>query len=60
MTEEKLKLLLTDEFLDTLLLSVEQCNWSVDYIESAEFVKWCFKLAGKDLPRFKGLFSFED
>jgi len=48
--EEKLKPLLTDEFLSTLTLAVKTCGHSVDHIESARFAEWCFELAEKDKP----------
>jgi len=48
--EETLKPRLTDTFLETLALSVRTCGWSVDHVESAEFVEWCFRLAEKDIP----------
>jgi len=51
--EEKLKPLLTDEFLETLRLAVKTCGWSVDHIESAQFVEWCFDLAEKPKPDAK-------
>jgi len=48
--EEKLKPLLTDEFLSVLKEAVKTCGWSVDHIESSQFVGWCFNVAGKEYP----------
>jgi len=48
--EKALKSKLTDEFLETLRLSVKTCGWSVDHVESSAFVEWCYYLAGKDKP----------
>lgn len=48
--EELLKPKLTNDFLDTLVQAVNTCEWAVDFIESAQFVDWCFELAGKPLP----------
>ena len=50
MTVKELRPLLTDEFLETLRLSVKTCGWNVDHIESSEFVSWCFGVAGKACP----------
>ena len=48
--EEKLRPLLTDEFLSTLALAVKTCGHSVDHTECARFAEWCFELAEKDKP----------
>jgi len=48
--EKKLQPLLTDDFLATLKEAVKVCGWSVDHIESSQFVAWCFELAGKGYP----------
>lgn len=48
--EESLKPLITDDFLHVLQLAVKTCGWSVDHVESAEFVRWCFYLADKEPP----------
>jgi hypothetical protein len=48
--EEVLRPLLTEEFLCTLALAVKTCGWSVDHIESTEFVAWCFAVAEKEKP----------
>jgi len=46
--ELNLKPKLTREFLNTLVEAVKICGWSVDLIESANFVDWCFDLAEVD------------
>ena len=48
--EERLKPMLTNEFLETLRIAVKTCGWDVDHIESSAFVDWCFEIAGKDKP----------
>lgn len=48
--EEILIPLLTDEFLEILVFAVHACGWSVDYIESTNFVRWCFDMVDKDFP----------
>lgn len=48
--EAILKPLLTPEFLYTLMAAVKTCGWTVDHIESAQFVRWCFRVAGEDAP----------
>lgn len=47
--ENKLKPLLTGEFLETLLLAVKTCGWAVDHIESSAFVNWCYNIAGQEV-----------
>jgi len=42
-----LKPFLTEEFLTILQMAVRVCGWSVDHVESAQFVDWCFNLAEK-------------
>lgn len=46
--KRELKPKLTEEFLKTLDQAVRTCGWSVDYIESSQFVAWCFRVAGKE------------
>lgn len=48
--EEKLRPLLTDDFLEALVVAVRTCGWSVDHVESAMFVRWCFDVAEKEAP----------
>lgn len=57
--ENNLKPLLTDEFLETLRIAVKTCGWSVDHIESSEFVNWCFSLVGKENPDTEP-FNYDD
>lgn len=49
--EENLKGKLTDEFLSTLEEAVRVCGWSVDFVESSQFVSWCFRLAQKEYEK---------
>jgi len=53
MTEAEFKKLLTPEFMETLLLAVEYCNWSVDMVETIDFHKWCCEVAGIPIPEGK-------
>lgn len=53
--EEKLKPLITDEFLATLAVAVRTCGWSVDHVESESFARWCFDVAGKEAPDLSAL-----
>lgn len=57
--EEKLKPLLTDEFLSTLAIAVKTCGHTVDHIESASFVAWCFEIAEKNYPNLDA-FEYQD
>ena len=51
-TKQKLKELLTPEFLSTLHSAVECCNWNVDMIESMNFCDWCYGMAGQLEPEY--------
>lgn len=46
--ESELVAKFSKEFLDILAQSVRTCGWSVDHIESARFVDWCYDLAEID------------
>lgn len=48
--EAALKPLLTNEFLETLVLAAKTRGWDGDYTETVWFVNWCFTLAGKECP----------
>lgn len=48
--ENKLKPLLTDEFLSTLVRAAKTIGWSVDHQEVCAFVDYCFETAGKECP----------
>ncbi len=48
--ENKLRPLLTEGFLETLRLAVKTCGWSVDHVESSQFVGWCYDLAERETP----------
>jgi hypothetical protein len=60
MTKQELKELLTPEFLSTLHSAVECCNWDVDMVESMEFCKWCYNVAGQLEPYFDVDVEMED
>ena len=51
-TKQKLKELLTPEFLSTLHTAVECCNWNVDMIESMKFCDWCYGMVGQSEPEY--------
>lgn len=51
--EARLKPRLTGEFLDTLVVAVKTCGWTVDFVESSDFVEWCFDVAGKKSPELE-------
>jgi len=42
---------LTDEFLETLIEAAKEIGWSVDLVEIADFIKECYSLADKDIPK---------
>lgn len=48
--EAKLKALLTDEFLNTLVEAAKTEGPFLDYHEVQDFVKSCFTIAGKPCP----------
>lgn len=50
MTENDLKPLLTDDFLETLRLAVKVRGWDQDAVETISFANWLFELAGKVKP----------
>ena len=52
MKESKFKELLTEEFLSTLKIAVEYCNWSVDKIETMRFCDWCHDIVGVTPPNY--------
>lgn len=48
---KKLVKKLTPKFLDTLKEACKCCGWDVDWVESSEFVEWCYKQARIKLPK---------
>lgn len=48
--ESKLTALLTDEFLDTLLIASKTRGWMVGHRDSPYLIRYCFGLAGRDAP----------
>lgn len=57
MNTEALRLLLTDDFLNTLAIALTTCWQSVDSIECSSFVEWCFEQAGKECPDLDELYK---
>lgn len=51
--EARMKPMLTDEVLATMLEAARVVGWGVDFIESAEFVRACYTIAGKERPVFE-------
>lgn len=50
---EKLKPLLTEEFLSTLTEAAKVYGWTSDYIEVCSFVEDLYEVAGKDKPNLE-------
>ena len=48
--EEALTPLLTDVFLSTLAEAGRIDGWSTDYVETAEFIRNVYSMAGKEPP----------
>ena len=46
----ELKLRLTDEFLETLVMAAEYFSWSCDLVEIQSFVNLCHLLVDKESP----------
>ena len=44
---------LTDEFLETLVMAVSYVGWSVDMVETKNFVRECFHLVDKEAPKIE-------
>ena len=44
---------LTDEFLETLVMAVSYVGWSVDMVETENFVRECFHLVDKEAPKIE-------
>lgn len=57
MTENDLKPLLTDDFLETLRLAVKVRGWDQDAVETISFANWLFELAGKGKPDIEPFYS---
>jgi hypothetical protein len=50
MNKEKLKGMLTPDFLKTLKVASECYGWSGDLIELINFHRWCHNVAGTSAP----------
>lgn len=60
MNREKLKKLLTPEFLSTLHTAVECCGWSTDMMVTMTFCDWCYEIAKVEMPEFDVDFEMDD
>jgi hypothetical protein len=52
MKNQKLKELLTPEFLSTLHSAVECCGWRYDMLVLMTFCDWCYNMAGQPEPEY--------
>lgn len=59
MTNQRLKELLTPEFLSLLHSAVECCGWDVDMVETMRFCNWCYNMAGQPEPKYDVNFEME-
>ncbi len=48
--KDRLRPFLGKEFLGVLSEAAKTYGWNGNYTEVVNFVKWCFELAGKELP----------
>jgi len=60
MTKQKLKELLTPEFLSTLHSAVECCGWRYDMVETMNFCDWCYNMVGQQSPEYDENFKMEE
>ena len=51
--DAELKLLLTDDFLATLIIAAKTIGWLVDFTEVQSFVRECFCIAEKEFNDFE-------
>ena len=59
--ERALSLLLTPDFLATLIEAARTYGWSGDYVEVGQFVEWCLETAGQPVDRqMLEPYSYED
>lgn len=49
--ETELRPKLTQEFMDVFLQAARTYGWSGDYVETAEFTLYLFRLADMEVPR---------
>ena len=60
MTKQKLKELLTPEFLSTLHSAVECCGWRYDMVETMNFCDCCYNMVGQQSPEYDENFKMEE
>ena len=49
--EQALPLLLTLDFLTTLIEAARTYGWSGDYVEVQQFITWCLETAGQPIDK---------
>lgn len=52
---KELAAILTPELLQQVKYMVELCGWSVDFIETARFVKWCYEVTNQPKPEMESI-----
>lgn len=57
--EAALRPRLTDEVLGALVEAAKVIGWSVDHVETADFVHECFRIAGKAPPSREALEPYD-
>ena len=57
--QQKLKPILTDEFLKTLVEAAKIYGWAGDYIEVCQFIEDLYEVAGKEKPDLEPYEDFE-
>lgn len=57
---EQIKPKITPEFLATLVELGKISGWTFDYVEVAEFIRWCHYEFGYDSPEHKDLEPYTD
>jgi len=57
--EEALRPLLTDVFLSTLVEAARVDGWNTDYVETSEFIRNIFDIAGKKMPDLEPYYENE-
>ena len=48
--ENSLRHVLTPQFLQTLVKAMRTAGWDQDHVEVAQFVEWCYDIAGVPCP----------
>ena len=52
---KELAAIITPELLQQVKYMVELCGWSVDFIETARFVEWCYEVANQPKPEMESI-----